>query len=162
MSNQEIGTITVRRTVRPADFESFDVTAEWKYNIDLEDEEGSLAELNEAYLTVAKTVLDLVGVEYEIKNGRITELPGERATTQIKKTFGEKNVTDVTPASNVTPIKNSAASGSDEEVAIAYAREYKGDFKYLNDMKQKVLNGQSLSENMINGILKCKARDKTA
>lgn len=44
--------------------------------------------------------------------------------------------------------------------AIEYAKAYEGNFGFLQDMRAKVEAGQMLSVNMVNAILRCKAREQ--
>lgn len=41
------------------------------------------------------------------------------------------------------------------ELAVEYARQYQGTFEYMVDMRDKVLDGQSLSTQQAKGILNC-------
>lgn len=55
-------------------------------------------------------------------------------------------------------VKSEPIEGQDE--AIAYAKTYDGDFEFMVSMKAKCLRpAPRLSEKMVAGILRCKARD---
>jgi hypothetical protein len=45
------------------------------------------------------------------------------------------------------------------KVAIGFARDYTGDFGFLQDMRTRAITGQQFSENMLVAILRCMARE---
>ena len=54
----------------------------------------------------------------------------------------------------------SAARAREFFTACDFAREYTGSFGFLVDMRERVIAGKPLSDNMVDAILRCKAADE--
>lgn len=151
--------VIYERTIQVDQYEPKRLSAEVPYLAGNSSEE-TMSNMMNAFSLAAQVVTAQLGIEYEIKDNVLHELPQQTRVAQVKEIFpGAEEAAPIQPVQprGTATRRPVEATGPIADEIYAFLDSYHGDDQFFSDLSQKLKRFGSLSQKQVEAVKKSKS-----